>query len=114
MKRAFIFLSIIISSLTVLAQNGDIKTESFKVEGNCNMCKKRIEEAAFIKGVKRAEWDKEKHELTVTFRPSKTSSEAIAQSVAKAGHSSAKLEASDKDYKSLPECCQYKTHSCEH
>jgi periplasmic mercuric ion binding protein len=111
MKRLFILFISFIFSFAAIAQS-DIKTETFKVEGNCGMCKKRIEEAAFIKGVKRAEWNKETHALTVIYRPSKTSAEAIAQSVAKAGHSSEKMQASEKDYKSLPECCQYKTNTC--
>jgi len=113
MKRIFILFFSFILSFTVFAQS-DIKTETFKVQGNCNMCKKRIEEAAFVKGVKRAEWNKETQVLTITYRPSKTNGDAIAQSIAKAGHGSDKREATEKDYKSLPECCQYKTNTCEH
>jgi hypothetical protein len=76
------------------------------------MCKKRIEQAAFVKGVKRAEWDKETKMLSVIYRPSKTTTEAIAQSIAKVGHSSEKTEAPERAYKNLPECCQYKDHVC--
>ncbi|HRO43748.1 MAG TPA: copper chaperone [Flavipsychrobacter sp.] len=111
MKRIFILFFSLIISITAFSQS-DIKTEKFKVEGNCGMCKKRIEEAAFVKGVKRAEWDKQSHELTVIYRPSKTNTDAIATSIAKAGHSSEKMEAPEKNYKNLPECCQYKTHVC--
>lgn len=113
MKRIFVFLSIIFSSIFVFAQEAkDIKVETFKVEGNCNMCKKRIEEAAFVKGVKRAEWNKATHELTITYRPSKTNAEDVLASVAKAGHSSDKVAATETAYKNLPECCQYKHHTC--
>jgi len=112
MKSFIIFvLSIFFFSADALAQS-DIKTDSFKVEGNCGMCKKRIEEAAFVKGVKRTEWNKESHMLTVVYRSSKTNKEAIAKSVAAAGHSSEQQVASEKDYKKLPECCHYKTHIC--
>lgn len=115
MKRLIIFTSIIISSFGAFAQQDkDIATLKDTVQGNCKMCKKRIEEAAYVKGVKRAEWDKTNHVLTVVYRPSKTSEADILKSVAKAGHSSTKIEATDKNYKSLPECCQYKTNSCEH
>lgn len=114
MKRIIFFLSIIICSVTAFAQDKDIVTEKYKVEGNCNMCKKRIENAAYIKGVKRADWDKETHELTVIYRTSKTDADAILKSVAKAGHSSAKLEATEVAYNSLPKCCHYKTETCEH
>lgn len=113
MKRIIVFLSIIFSSFFVFAQEQkDIATEKVKVEGNCNMCKKRIENAAYIKGVKRAEWDKKTQMLTVVYRPSKTSADAIFNSIAKAGHSSEKVAATETDYKNLPECCQYKTHIC--
>jgi hypothetical protein len=114
MKRLIVFLSIITSSVFVFAQEKekDVVTEKYKVEGNCGMCKKRIESAAFVKGVKRAEWNKESHELTLVYKPSKTNAETILGSIAKAGHSSDKVEAKATDYKKLPECCQYRDHEC--
>ena len=112
MKHVILILTILVSSFTLYAQGKDIKTETFKVEGNCSMCKKRIEKAAFVNGVKRAEWDKESHMLSVIYRPSKTNTEAISKSIAKAGHNTEAVEASVKDYKSLPTCCQYKDNSC--
>ena len=112
MKQIIAILTIVFSSFTLLAQSSDVKTESFKVDGNCGMCKKRIEQAAFVKGVKRAEWDKETKMLNVIYRPSKTNTEAISKSIAKSGHNTEAVEASVKDYKSLPTCCQYKDHSC--
>jgi len=114
MKRLIIFLTIIFSSLATFAQEKDIVTETYKVDGNCNMCKKRIEEAAYIKGVKRAEWNKDTHQLTVIYRPSKTTADQVLEAVAKAGHSSEKITATEKDYNSLPDCCHYKSKSCEH
>lgn len=115
MKRIIVFLSIIFSSLFVFAQKQkDIATEKIKVEGNCNMCKKRIETAAYVKGVKRADWDKETQMLTVVYRPSKTNAEGILKSIAKAGHSSEQIAAAEADYNKLPECCHYKTNTCDH
>ena len=118
MKQIIIILSIIFSAVGVTAQDSkdtkDVVTKTYKVDGNCGMCKKRIEEAAFVKGVKKADWDKDKHTLTVVYRPSKTNDETILKSVAKAGHSSELVKAEDADYNKLPECCQYKTNTCEH
>lgn len=114
MKQLIIFLSIIFSSFGAFAEQKELNTETFKVQGNCGMCKKRIENAAYIKGVKRADWNKETQQLTVVYRSSKTSSQDILSAVAKAGHSSEKVEANEEDYKSLPKCCQYKTEKCEH
>ncbi|XZF16467.1 heavy-metal-associated domain-containing protein [Chitinophagaceae bacterium MMS25-I14] len=116
MKRLIVFLFVIFSSLSIVkAQSGkDIATEKFKVEGNCDMCKKRIENAAYSKGVKEAVWDEHTHMLTVTYRPSKTSVQNIAQSIAHAGHDNEKVHVTDADYKKLPECCAYKTATCNH
>lgn len=115
MKQIIIILSIIFSAVGVTAQDAkDIVTKTYKVDGNCGMCKKRIEEAAFVKGVKKADWDKGKHTLTVIYKPSKTNDETILKSVAKAGHSSELVKAEDADYNKLPECCHYKTNTCEH
>lgn len=112
MKRLIIILSIITAPVIITAQDKDIVTEKYKVEGNCNMCKKRIENAAFIKGVKRAEWNKDSHELTLIYRPSKTTADEILAHVAEAGYSSDKKQATEQAYKKLPECCQYKNHVC--
>jgi|EP00388_Colpodella_angusta_P018425 copper chaperone CopZ len=118
MKQIIIILSIIFFAVGVTAQDGkevkDIVTKTYKVDGTCGMCKKRIEEAAFVKGVKKTDWNKETHILTVVYKPSKTNDEAILKSVAKAGHSSELVKATDADYNKLPECCQYKTNTCEH
>ena len=114
MKRIIIILSIIFSATSVFAQqDNDIVTKKFRVDGNCNECKKRIETAAYIKGVKRAEWDKKTDTLTVTYRTSKTTDETILKSIAAVGHSSEKAEASEKAYQKLPSCCKYKTSTCE-
>ena len=113
MKNLIVLITLVFSSIFVFAQD-DIKTETFKVDGNCDMCKERIEDAAYVKGVKRADWNKETHEITVVYRSSKTSSDAIHQNIAKAGHTTSKVEATETDYKKLPDCCQYKTNSCEH
>ncbi|OJW81691.1 MAG: hypothetical protein BGO69_14360 [Bacteroidetes bacterium 46-16] len=109
MKRIIVFLLVIFSSLTLFAQHKkDIVTEHYKVSGNCEQCKKRIENAAYIKGVKRAEWDKETQQLTITYRPSLTSAQTVLEHVAHAGHESELVKVKDEDYKKLPECCAYK------
>jgi copper chaperone CopZ len=87
---------------------GTSKTETLKVSGNCGMCKARIEKAAKIDGVSKAEWDAKTKTLSATFDPAKTSIDAIAKKVAAAGHDNEKFKAEDKIYKSLPGCCQYR------
>ncbi len=114
MKRFFFFVLLSLFSFSSFAQTADLKTDSFKVEGNCGMCKKRIEDAAYIKGVKRADWNKDSQTLVVIYKPSKTSAEAIQQHIAGVGHNAGTAVAKEADYKALPDCCQYKTNSCNH
>jgi len=90
------------------AASSDKTTVEFKVEGVCDMCKKTIENAAFIKGVKFAEWDNKTSMLKVIFKSNKVSEDDIHKSVAKAGYTTSKEKATDEAYNSLPKCCRYK------
>lgn len=87
---------------------------SFKVSGNCDMCKSRIEKAAKLEGVKNAVWNEETHILTVAFVPTKVSVDKIHQNIANAGYETDKFKADVTAYKNLPKCCQYETNSCVH
>lgn len=111
-----LFASILLSIANnqLIAQSKSIKTDTITIQGNCSQCKERIEDAAFIKGVKHAEWNKTNKILTVSYNASKTSLDKITESIAKAGHDSEKHKSSDKDYKKLPECCAYRDGVCHH
>lgn len=86
-----------------------LSNEAFKVSGNCDMCKERIETAAkSVAGVASAEWSTETKLLHVNFDSGKTSSDAIQKAIAKAGHDTEKHKAPDDVYKALPECCLYR------
>lgn len=80
---------------------------SFKVTGNCESCKIRIEKAAKVEGVKKANWDESSNILTVTFNPLKITVDQIEQNVAKVGHDTEKYKAEDSIYNNLPDCCHY-------
>jgi len=81
----------------------------FKVSGNCEMCKARIETAAqSVAGVASAEWSAETQLLHVRFDGRKTNINAIQKAVAQAGHDTEKYKAPDNVYKALPECCLYR------
>jgi len=85
-----------------------VKTETLKVSGNCGQCKARIEKAAKLDGVSKAEWDAKTNILSVTFDTAKTNIDQVAKKVAAAGHDNAKVKADDKVYNSLPGCCKYR------
>jgi copper chaperone CopZ len=106
-----------ILSLSGMAQSNDknnIITDTITVSGSCGQCKSRIEEAAYIKGVKLAEWNKKTKILKVVFNNTKTDRNKIAKAVAEAGHDNTILVSSDKKYKTLPDCCAYRSGSCGH
>jgi copper chaperone CopZ len=84
------------------------KTETIKVSGNCEMCKARIEKAAKIDGVSKAEWSEKAKTLTATFDPAKTSIDAIGKKIAAVGYDNEKAKATDVAYNKLPSCCQYR------
>jgi len=103
-KSGILFLSIFLFS------NFSAQTKSFKarVEGNCGMCKERIETAAKSdKNVKSAVWNIDKKILTVKYDASKTDKKSVLKSVAEVGHDNEFFRASDKSYDELDSCCQY-------
>ena len=83
------------------------KTETLKVSGNCDLCKARIEKAAKLDGVSKAEWNTESNILALTFDPAKTNMDQISKKIAAVGHDNKKVKADNKAYNALPGCCKY-------
>jgi len=113
MKNIIKSISIIVLLLvgtSAMAQEKQkkIQTAEFEVSGLCNMCKKRIEEAALIKGVRLAEWDKFKQMLKVVYSTKQTNLKDIKQSIASVGYDTDSIKGDDEAYSKLPECCQYR------
>lgn len=80
-----------------------------KVEGNCEMCKERIEKAAMgVQGVSSAMWQSSDKVLHINFAPSQTNLAAISKAIAKVGHDTEKDKADRKVYDALPGCCKYR------
>lgn len=94
------------------AQTKNTKTETFKVYGNCGMCKKTIEKAA-NKNSAKAIWNEDSKALTVTYDSTKTNSTEILKRIADAGYDNDKFTAPDDVYKKLHHCCQYDRKSTE-
>jgi copper chaperone CopZ len=115
MKTIKLFFAIVLliavganaSAQTVAKDSSKQKTESFKVWGNCVMCKDRIEKTVKSEGVTSAAWDTKTKLLAVTFDPSKTSVDALGKKLAAVGHDTEKFKADDKVYNALPGCCKY-------
>jgi len=89
---------------------GDIMNHvTFRVSGNCEMCKDRIEKAALsVKGVSVAVWDMNTKKISVDFDKSITDQESIEKAIADVGHDTELFRADDSVYKALPACCLYR------
>ena len=84
-------------------------TDTIKVLGSCGMCKTRIEKAAKVEGVSKAEWNQKTNMLTLTYDSSKVKSDDIQKKIAAVGHDTPKYKADTKVYNALPGCCKYRT-----
>lgn len=94
-----------------MTQNTSIKTKhaTLNIQGNCEMCKDRIEKAAkAISGVTTATWDQSTKQLHVNFESSKISTDAISKAIAKVGHDTDKYKSDQTTYDALPDCCKYR------
>ena len=107
MKTKILSLVIVslIGTVAVFAAN---KSEKIDVKGNCGMCKTRIENVAKgVDGVSKAEWNQETKQLSLAFDDAKTNLQKIETAIAKVGHDTPLVKASDESYNALPSCCKY-------
>ena len=112
MKNIF-FIGLFIFSLSVSAQDkSGVVTTTLLVKGNCEDCKKRIENAADIKGVKFFEWNPETKVAKVIYLESKTNLETIEKAIASKGYDTPTQTGDVKAYNKLPGCCKYRTTVC--
>lgn len=94
-------------------EQASISMATFGVRGNCEMCKRTIEKAANnVKGVSKAQWNKNKKMMMVSFDSSKTNELAIQKAVAASGYDTEKVKGNIEAYNGLPGCCKY-DHSME-
>ncbi len=106
-KKLLIAITILLSASGAYAQIKNAKTETVKISGNCGMCESKIEKAGNMKKVSEVDWDKESGIATLSFDPTKTTSDEILQRIALAGYDNEKFTAPDDVYANLHGCCQY-------
>jgi outer membrane receptor for ferrienterochelin and colicins len=94
----FLFSTIIYAQTT--------KTEAW-VNGDCGMCKDRIEKTAKKNGATQALWNDETKMLQLEFDAAKTSLDTILEKIAVVGHDNEKYKAKDEVYAKLSGCCHY-------
>ena len=90
MKKLILVMLILFVGISVQAQDKVVKKSKnkeviIKASGNCEMCEKRIEKAAFsVKGVKSAEWHVDCQDIHVIIDENKCSKQDVANAIAKA------------------------------
>jgi hypothetical protein len=107
MKYFISILFILVFTATTLAQN-KVVTDTITVSGVCDMCKKRIENAAYLPGVKKAEWTASTQKLVVIYNPKKITLLKIEESIAEVGHDTENVKAKDEVYGDIHGCCKYR------
>lgn len=84
-----------------------VATSTFKVWGNCDMCKETIEGAVKVDGVSKADWSSESKMIAVSYDTTKITLDQIHKNIALVGYDTERFTGEDKAYSELPECCQY-------
>ena len=107
MKKIF-FIALALAAFTQVNAQDNLATDTLWVNGVCGMCEERIENAANIKGVKKADWTVENHQLVVVYRTDKTDLMTIQQAIADVGHDTRDIKATDEKYQQVHACCRYR------
>lgn len=107
MKTYILSILFILSGVITGMVNAQSTSTTFKVWGNCGMCKKNIETAATASGASSASWDQKTKMMTVSFDKNTTSLQKIQTAIADAGYDNDGATASDAAYNKLHGCCQY-------
>ena len=110
MKRIVLLVLACLFSLTMVAQEKKSKNKKvvIKVAGNCGMCEKRIEKAAYsVKCVKNAEWHVDCQDIHLVIDETKCSADDVAKAIAAVGHDTGSIKADNAVYEKLHGCCNY-------
>lgn len=107
MKKYIVAAIICAASLAGTELSAQNTTVTLNVQGSCEMCKKRIETAVDVKGVKAADYNLEKKQLELTYNPQKVDLAFLKQEILNIGYDVDTLKATDEAYKKLDHCCKY-------
>lgn len=100
----FLFIVFLFASPLFFAQ---ISSAKIWVNGDCGMCKERIETTATKNGANNAHWNDETKILNLEYDSTQTNLEQILKKIAEAGHDNEKFKAAQEVYEQLPGCCHY-------
>ncbi len=110
MKQLFFLLGILLFASCASHHKKEVtkQKETFKVYGNCGMCKTIIEASlADVTSVYWSDWDIETKEITVKFNSNLITLEQIKEYIAAVGYDSNTHRAENEVYENLHGCCKY-------
>jgi len=91
-----------------IAADAELVEAQFTVLGKCAMCRARVEKAAKqLPGVITADWEQDSQKMAIQFDKKQISQAEVEMAIARAGHDTESVKASDKVYKKLHGCCKY-------
>jgi Protein of unknown function (DUF3347) len=106
-SKILVAITVLLSIVVSNAQIKNAKTESVKIYGNCDMCKKKIEKAGNLKSEAKVTWNDKSQMATLIYDAKKTNQDEILKRIALVGYDSDKFLAPDKTYSKLDKCCHY-------
>lgn len=110
MKSQLKSITLLLMAISLNACSQPIKNAAevtVHIYGNCGMCETTIEDAAYLKKVSKADWDKDTKKAVITFDSTQTTADEVLKRIAYAGYDNENYLAPDAAYTKLPECCQY-------
>ncbi len=110
MKKLITVATMVFLLIPFVAVSQQIKnavSDTVRISGNCNMCKRTIEKAGHEKGVAKVEWDEASKTASLTYDSVKISKDEILKRIALAGYDNEGHLAPDDVYSNLHHCCQY-------
>lgn len=94
--------------LALQSQAQKVVQDTIWVGGVCGMCEERIERAMDVKGVIKADYLLDSHQLVLAYNKKKISEKEIHDRLNAVGHDTEKSKASDEQYDAIHSCCKYR------
>ena len=107
LTQLVIKITVLLFTINCQAQIKNKETKTVKINGNCDMCKNRIESAVYKKNIAKANWNLETKTAVITYDSAQTTLSDVLKQIAYAGYDNDKFIAPEKAYVELPACCQY-------
>jgi copper chaperone CopZ len=107
MKSLILTMALAIITNVSYSQIKNAKTVNVKINGNCGMCKTKIEKTGSQANVSKTIWNMNNRLAKITFDSKKTNLAAILKNIALAGYDNQEYTAPTASYDGLHDCCKY-------